>query len=483
MDREGATHNGSPVRPRLVEGLRLERLVGSGGEGEVWEARDTRGRRRALKLIRPEALASPAAVAERAVYLSRIEHPALVRVHRSGLLDAGALAGWGFVEMDFVDGQSLADAPGDWQLLDELLPLAEALDMLHVGHWSDGLPLVHRDVKPANIVATPAGRLVLVDPSTLRGVDAALLTRIGTPVFAAPEVVTGRVGPAADVYSFAVTALALVSGARGENLAELVLQIDDLDVPEGIRAGLAVAPQDRPVACRELLTDPEPLLVREAMLTGDPTVWLGGEDAAHDELSLPRPRIWPWYGVLTVLLVGPVVAWSAGALTGDRLVAVATALVGLHLGAHALDRRSVVLAAVAPPIAWAFLLGDRLALGRRRAWVHALLCGPLTAAWVFPLLAAPGVGGLAPAVSAVGTVVGLAVGAVAVAATRARGGAGFALRLVLLPAWAAGAGVLLIAGLVALLPAVVVGRGGIVARLLLSTLAGGVETFRSPRAA
>lgn len=481
MGGEGSTLNGTPARPRIVEGMRLERLVGSGGEGEVWEARDTRGRRRALKLVRPEALASPDAVVERAAYLSRIDHPALVRVHRSGLLHAGELDGWGFVEMDFVEGTSLASAPGDWRLLDELLPLADALDLLHAGHWSDGLPLVHRDVKPANIVASPDGRLVLVDPSTLRGVDATQLTRVGTPVFAAPEVVTGRVGPAADVYSFAVTALALVSGARGEELADLVAHVDDLDVPEGIRAGLAPSPEDRPVTCRELLTEPEPLLVREAAGHGGVgPVWTDGDLSEGVPSWQPR-RVWPWLLVLAAALVAPVAVWATGTLERDRLAAALTAAAALHLGAHVLDRRSVLLAAVAPPIAWSFLIGDRLALGRRRAWAHALLCGPLTAAWAAPVVA--GGGGLDPAGAAVVTAGALCFAAVAAVAARATGTAGFALRIAMLPAWAAGAAVLLAVSAVALVPALLLGRGRDVGGLLVGTLVGAVETFRSPRGA
>ncbi|MDP8971462.1 MAG: phosphotransferase, partial [Actinomycetota bacterium] len=209
-------------RPSVVAGLRLVRPVGRGGEGEVWEVRDQRGRRRALKLIRPDVLADDAEARGR--LLLRIDHPALVRVHRGGRLTAGPLAGWGFVEMDYVDGASLQNAPADSQVLDRLQPLAEALDLLHAGAWSAGLPLVHRDVKPANLIRTPDGRLVLVDPSTLRGVDATQLTRIGTPLFSAPEILTGRIGPAADVYSFAVTVLALSSGARGGRLADLVAE-------------------------------------------------------------------------------------------------------------------------------------------------------------------------------------------------------------------------------------------------------------------
>lgn len=466
-------------RPRLVEGLRLERLVGHGGEGEVWQARDVRGRRRALKLVRPEALAAPDAVAERAAYLQRIDHPAFVRVHRSGRIEGGALDGWGFVEMDLVDGASLAAAPGDWGLLDRLLPLAEALDLLHDGHWSDGLALVHRDVKPANIIATPRGGLVLVDPSTLRGVDVGVVTRIGTPVFAAPEVVTGRVGPPADVYSFAVTALALLTGARGAELAELVEHIDDLDVPGGIRAGVDPDPGARPVSCVELLTADEPTRWRDRAATapwaGDGEGWLAGEE--RDELSPARRRVWPWLALLAMIALGPSLGWRSGALQGTALAAAVGLAALLHLAAHALGRRALLLAVVAPPAAWALLLGDRLASGRRRPWAHALLSGAIGGAVAAPVAVARRVGAhdLATALAAgLGIVVVLA----AVAAVRMPGIAGLICRLLLLPVWLVGAGMLLVLGVIALPPAILTGRTRAAVRLITGTLASAVEVLR-----
>lgn len=269
-------------RPRLVAGLRLLHVVGQGGEGEVWEARDERGRRRALKLIRPDALVDPEQVEVRGRHLVRIDHPALVAVHRCGVLSGGSLDGWGFVEMDLVEGTSLQHAPADPSLLDRLVPLAEALDLLHAGHWSDGLPLVHRDVKPSNILERPDGEVVLVDPSTLRGVDATVLTRIGTPLFAAPEVVTGRVGPPADVYSFAATVVAVVTGARGNALGELLEDPSGLDLPEGVRRALSPLPQDRPSSCREVLSG-----ARSVAVVVDDDGWhpvlVGPEPAAPDD--------------------------------------------------------------------------------------------------------------------------------------------------------------------------------------------------------
>jgi len=256
------------------------RLVGRGGEGEVWEARNAAGELRALKLVRPECLATPAEAAVRGAWLVRISHPALVRVHRSGVLGGAVarggdrwrggrgalvapsaedpddeLSGWGFVEMDFLDGESLATAPARRDVLVRLDPLAEALDLLHEGHWSGGVPLVHRDVKPANIVEESRGRLVLVDFSTLRGVDAGDVTQVGTPLYAAPEVYEGALDPAADIYSFAATVVALISGLRGRALGELLAAPRGVDLPSGIVRALDPDPDRRPASCRALLTE------------------------------------------------------------------------------------------------------------------------------------------------------------------------------------------------------------------------------------
>lgn len=272
----------SPVdaRPRVVAGLRLLRRVGSGGEGEVWEARDRDGARKALKLIRPEFLPSLDELARRGRHLRRIDHPALVRVHRSGRLQGSTLDGWGFLEMDFVDGEPMGDAPADPEALERLEPLAEALDALHAGEWSDGVPLVHRDVKPANLIARPDGEVVLVDCSTLRGTDATQLTRIGTPVFAAPEVMQGRVGPAADVYSFGVTIVALVTGARGEDLARLLADPETLDLPDTVRRALSPDPAGRPGSCRAVLD--AGTTIDPALLPPLPPLLGGGSSATPD---------------------------------------------------------------------------------------------------------------------------------------------------------------------------------------------------------
>jgi hypothetical protein len=504
-------------RPRLVAGLRLVRLVGSGGEGEVWEVRDERGRRRALKLVRPDALADDAEARSR--YLLRIEHPALVRVHRAGRLNGGALDGWGFVEMAYVEGASLHDAPADPDMLDRLWPLAEALDLLHTGAWSDGLPLVHRDVKPANLVLAPDGELVLVDPSTLRGVDATQLTRVGTPVFSAPEVVTGRIGPPSDVYSFAATVVALVTGARGQRLVALLDDGDWKDLPAGVRYALSSYPGERPASCRAVL---------EAGLEADPTMLLpalhpgqetrrypetGDEDHEEDEPahtrrldaaparidrralgasegeraheSTPdqppdplqrRGSVWPWTLLLVALVGVPLAAVLGGWLAVVDLPAAAAALVGVHLLANVAARRPLWPAVVMPPLAWSFLLAERVGgSDRRRAWARAVFTGAialLTAAAVGTLLDAAG--GPLRLLRLDWIAAGLSLLVASALTVTAGGPMGGVLRALLLPLWLLGAALLACIGLLA---AIFTGSP----RLTWLTLGSFVEVVRPPQ--
>ena len=449
-------------------------MVGRGGEGEVWEARDERGRVRALKLVRPDALA--AEVDERIRALLLIDHPCLVRTFRGGRLSGGGLQGWGFVEMDFIDGPSLHDAPPDPAVLERLEPLAEALDLLHEGEWSDGMPLVHRDIKPANLVARSDGSIVLVDPSTLRSLDTTTITRIGTPVFAAPEILTGRIGPPADVYSFAATIVALLTGERGERLARLLDHVEQLDLPDGVRRALSLHPAERPSSC---------LAVFEAGMQADPTVllppldqrsWIEpGQDQAWDdrlEQDAPRRRPWGWVLVLLALVAAPVA--SRELLVSDRrtaLAAVAVAI-GLHLLACLAGREPFSLTVFAPPVAWADLLARRVAPPTlRREWARAVLTGATLVisagllAYALPTL----VRSPAPPVAVLG--VGLLIMVLSVTAAGAPGVLGFLLRLLLLPAWVLGALVIVLGGL---LIAPFAGTARVAGR----TLASFVEVFR-----
>lgn len=408
-------------QPSVVAGLRLVRLVGRGGEGDVWEARSPDGARRAVKLVRPEAVAPPDQVQRRGDWLRRIDHPALVRVRRTGMLADPPWQGWGLVEMDFVDGTDLSAPQPRPDVLRRLRPLAEGLDQLHAGRWSQGTPLVHRDVKPANLIDATDGGIVLVDNSSLCGVDRTMLTRIGTPVFAAPEVLTGRIGPAADVYSFAATVVALRTGARGEALLAHIEAPHTLDAPRSLVLALDADPARRPASCALVLrreqiatadgwlpthvvttdaapgqpaqnggapdTMPRQQVAFDRLAAGEVTPQeelpavsgVAGADAAADVVPAPPPRaVWPF----CVLLAGVATLLGGAALEPSTLGVpwVVTAL-AVSVVAHVAAERSVWGALVLPPVSWAVLLADRATtVVPRRDWLRSTVTGVLSAA-------------------------------------------------------------------------------------------------------
>jgi hypothetical protein len=280
----------------VVLGLQLRHVIGAGGEGQVWAAATPDGIERALKLIRPDVLTDPKTFARRSRHLARIDDPALVRVHRSAVLTSGEWAGWGAMVMDLVDGVCLDRMRLGAAAFADLARLATALDRLHAGAWSRGEPLVHRDIKPSNLIRTPEDEIVLVDPSSLRSVGGEM-TFVGTPVFVAPEVVTGRFGPPADVYSFAATLVALHSGARGDELAELLAEPENLDVPQAVVSALSDRPDERPAGCAELV-DPEALTVTVVGRTPH------APDALDEDAASPQTaRTWWRLGLLSVAAV------------------------------------------------------------------------------------------------------------------------------------------------------------------------------------
>ena len=185
-------------------GYRLEERLGEGGMGVVFRAvRESDGEVVAMKVLRPE-------LAEEEVYVQRFEregrsasgvdHPHLVSV-----LDSGEDDGRRYLVTRYVEGASLEEVLGHGVLTaGGVVRLASgigsALDALH------RIGLVHRDVKPSNIMVDTNGRSLLTDFGVARGEGDTALTAagrvVGTVDYIAPEIVRGEPEtPPSDVYS------------------------------------------------------------------------------------------------------------------------------------------------------------------------------------------------------------------------------------------------------------------------------------------
>ena len=239
-------------------------VVGAGGQSTVLQALDhERDRLVALK-VRPRG--SPedegSLLSEARILLGLEPHPLLCRVREDFF--AGDRY---FLVMDWVAGTTLADllaeAGGDGLPLPDVVhylgQVAEAIDHLH----RHRPPVVHGDVKPANVIVTPAGKAVLVDfgISHRERVDDAAVTTLapaGTAGYAAPEVAAGQTPtPASDVFSLAATAFALLTGSAprpGARPAWTGIDVERAGLVEfALRRGLAIDPARRPATASALV--------------------------------------------------------------------------------------------------------------------------------------------------------------------------------------------------------------------------------------
>jgi flagellar motility protein MotE (MotC chaperone) len=261
----------------VVAGYRLEAQVGAGGMAVVFRARDERlGRLVALKIL-PPALAADAAFRRRFIAEARaaaaVDDPYIIPVYEAGEAD-GVL----FIAMRFVRGGDLRlvlDREGALppeRVVGFISPVASALDAAH------GVGLVHRDVKPANIlVETHPDRpehVYLSDFGVSKGAMSSVsLTGagnfVGTPHYSAPEQIQGgRVDGRADQYALACVAYQLLTGAtpfdRDQGMAVLLAHLSQPppslgslrpDLPsaadEVLARGMAKTPEKRYGSCRD----------------------------------------------------------------------------------------------------------------------------------------------------------------------------------------------------------------------------------------
>jgi serine/threonine-protein kinase len=253
----------------LAEGrYRVERVLGHGGMAVVYLARDQELLRPVAVKVLAEHLADES-VRERFVrearLAARLSHPNVVQVY-----DAGESEGQPFIVMEYVRGRTLAQCgklPAD-EAVQLVLQACAGLQHAHEAG------LVHRDVKPGNLLLRDDGVLKIADFGIARTAEATQLTQLGTVLgtaaYLAPEQAAGEeVSAAADIYSLGAVLYELLTGRppyQFESLAELALKqreglivpVRDLEptVPEPVEAAtmrsLAREPRFRPESAAEL---------------------------------------------------------------------------------------------------------------------------------------------------------------------------------------------------------------------------------------
>ncbi|GAA1584817.1 serine/threonine-protein kinase [Actinoplanes couchii] len=208
------------IRPGVTLGgrYRLEERIAGGGMGDVWKGiDDVLGRTVAVKILLPALLDEPG-FAERfrgeARTMATINHPGVVDVY-----DYGSDQSIAFLVMEYVEGDALSrtlSRVGRLTPARTMALVAQAADALQAAH---GNGIVHRDVKPGNLLVRPNGTLVLTDFGIARSALVGQLTVagavLGTASYISPEQAAGDVATAAsDVYALGVVAYQCLSGHR-----------------------------------------------------------------------------------------------------------------------------------------------------------------------------------------------------------------------------------------------------------------------------
>ncbi len=203
---------------------RLDSRIATGGMGEVWRATDTTlGRTVAVKLLKHEYADDEtfrSRFSSEAQHAAALHHPGVAAVYDFG--EAAATDGGGprpYLVMELVDGQPLSALILPGQPLDPDVTrdlMAQAGDAIGAAHAAG---IIHRDVKPANLIITPDRRVKITDFGIARATEGMALTQtgqvMGTPQYLSPEQAQGGTAtPASDVYSLGVVAFECLTSRR-----------------------------------------------------------------------------------------------------------------------------------------------------------------------------------------------------------------------------------------------------------------------------
>jgi serine/threonine-protein kinase len=253
----------SPGAVPQVEGLEILGVLGQGGMGIVYKARQSKlGRLVALKMVLAEGVASPAErsrFGREAEATARLQHPNIVQIY-----ELGEQGGYPYFVLELVEGGSLAE-----RLTGTPLPVHAAAELVLVlaraVQHAHERGVLHRDLKPANVLLSADGTPKIADFGLARrlGLDQGSAatqtgTILGTPSYMAPEQAEGRVhdlGPATDVYALGAVLYECLTGRppfKAPSVLETLEQVRTHDParPTALQPGL---PRDLETICLKCL--------------------------------------------------------------------------------------------------------------------------------------------------------------------------------------------------------------------------------------
>ncbi|MGV1007658.1 MAG: protein kinase domain-containing protein [Dermatophilaceae bacterium] len=241
--------------------------VASGGMGDVWTATDAvLGRSVAVKVLRPNPEPTFAErFRDEARHAAALSHPNISTVY-----DYGEDEGAAYLVMEYVVGRPLSELIAGGPMPPEQVRVIAGQAALALASAHEA-GVVHRDVKPANILVTPEGQVKLTDFGIAHAADSAAHTRtgevLGTPQYLSPEQALGRtVTGATDLYSLGVVAHEMLTGRRpfdaGSAVATALAQVNDPPPPlpayvrdplrSAVESCLAKDPAERPSSAASL---------------------------------------------------------------------------------------------------------------------------------------------------------------------------------------------------------------------------------------
>lgn len=251
------------VRQALGGRYRVSREVGRGGAARVFEAIDAHDRRVALKVLHPQLLAS--VTADRFLreihFVAQLDHPHIAR-----LLDYGEEDWIVYCAMEFIEGPTLKQHLRSIRRMSLSDTTRTAQDLLDALGYAHAQGIVHRDVKPDNIMLSPDGA-VLVDFGIAKAVAASgndRLTRsgfaVGTSAYMSPEQVAGsdEIDSRSDLYSLGCVLFECLTGRPpfDDPLEELVLQMHQHNEAPDVRTLRADTPASLAILVARALAKP-----------------------------------------------------------------------------------------------------------------------------------------------------------------------------------------------------------------------------------